>query len=357
MLTACPKNAQSLWSIIFNIFNGKKRIYSLSAISAKYKNMHICAPPSTKPLKNREIAKCNGYLPNIKNSQLTWKINWRIKKKCFFIWSQKNEVASKERDRYWQSLTNCGNPIKKIVCLVPMIVTTKPKKQFPVSAPNDIADAIHDKSLNDNLPLSNGVASDRSNGNAMDNQPFAQPKLTMIKLASFSIIEYFALVFMKYFKFYQRKKKISQKKSPDIAAKYCEYGDFAQIRVVVSFSPIVPVACTLEYILIFQLRKSKKLAWVQIQTNILVELQHRILRWNLTLWIFFLNLDVVYLGVFWAERKTIHIWIDGRQLCATKWFLSFLFFMLINFFSTELETGRSCALATEINQQTRIAEN
>lgn len=62
----------------------------------------------------------------------------------------------------------------------------KPNKQFPVSAPNDITDAIHDKLLNEIFPLANGLASERSNGNAIDSQPFAQPKLIIIKLASFS---------------------------------------------------------------------------------------------------------------------------------------------------------------------------
>lgn len=66
-----------------------------------------------------------------------------------------------------------------------MIVTINPNKQFPVSAPSAITDAIHDKSLSDILPDSSGVSSDRSNGSAIDNQPVVQPKPTIIKLASF----------------------------------------------------------------------------------------------------------------------------------------------------------------------------
>lgn len=73
-------------------FSGRKNNYSLSAISAKYKNIHVWAPPSTKPPKNREIAKCNGYVPNIKNSQLTWKsIGKRFKKNIAFYLSARRK--------------------------------------------------------------------------------------------------------------------------------------------------------------------------------------------------------------------------------------------------------------------------
>lgn len=52
-----------------------KRNYSLSAISAINKNTQVCAPPNEKPPKNLEISRCNGQVPNIKNSQPIWKIN------------------------------------------------------------------------------------------------------------------------------------------------------------------------------------------------------------------------------------------------------------------------------------------
>lgn len=80
-------------------------------------------------------------------------------------------------------LTNCGNPIKKIVCLVPMIVTMYPHKQLPAIAPSETTHPIHDIHSTESMPVCNGVASDLSNGSAIDTQPVAQPKPTIIKLA------------------------------------------------------------------------------------------------------------------------------------------------------------------------------
>lgn len=73
----------------------------------------------------------------------------------------------------------------KIVCLVPIIVTMSPKKQFPKIAPSDITDPIHDISLTEISPVSKGLFEDRSNGSAIDNQPNPQPNPTIIKSASF----------------------------------------------------------------------------------------------------------------------------------------------------------------------------
>lgn len=60
-----------------------------------------------------------------------------------------------------------------------------PQKQLPASPPNGIIDAIHDISLIVSLPVSNGDASDRSNGSAIDIQPIAHPPEHITKLASF----------------------------------------------------------------------------------------------------------------------------------------------------------------------------
>lgn len=91
---------------------------------------------------------------------------------------------SRQKENQNKSLTNCGNPIKKFVCLVPMNATKIPHKQFPASPPNGIIDAIHDISLSESLPVSNGLAFERSNGNAIDIQPIAQPPPIIIKLAT-----------------------------------------------------------------------------------------------------------------------------------------------------------------------------
>lgn len=78
----------------------------------------------------------------------------------------------------------------KIVCLVPIIVTMSPKKQFPKIAPRDITDPIHDISLTEIAPVSIGLFEDRSNGSAIDNQPNPQPNPTIIRSALCVFEEY-----------------------------------------------------------------------------------------------------------------------------------------------------------------------
>lgn len=72
----------------------------------------------------------------------------------------------------------------KIVCLVPIIVTMSPKKQFPKIAPNDMTDPIQDISLTEILPVCSGLLSDRSSGSAIDSQPKLQPNPTIVRSAS-----------------------------------------------------------------------------------------------------------------------------------------------------------------------------
>lgn len=52
---------EHLWSRQTN----KRSIYSLSAISAVYSDVQTWAPPITNPVRNREIPKWNGLVPNV----------------------------------------------------------------------------------------------------------------------------------------------------------------------------------------------------------------------------------------------------------------------------------------------------
>lgn len=134
----------NIWRIKNGNFEWKGCIYSLSAISAINKNTHVWAPPLTAPPKNRESTKCNGDVPNVRNSQLICNYpceKWKRKmKKTHKNKQGKNNLLVEDPI----ALTNCGNPIKKMVCLIPIIVIIYPHIQLPIIAPSETTDPIHD---------------------------------------------------------------------------------------------------------------------------------------------------------------------------------------------------------------------
>lgn len=110
-----------------------------------------------------------------------------------------------------------------------MIVTVNPQKQLPASAPSAADDPIHDISPNVSLPVSNGDASDRSNGNAIDTQPMAQPPANIIKFAAISDVSMLFFFFWLFSWNVQAHMKEMYENSPAIDAKYC---GFAQTDAV-----------------------------------------------------------------------------------------------------------------------------
>lgn len=70
---------------------------------------------------------------------------------------------------------NCGIPNNKIVDFEPIIVTEKPATMFPKIPPIERIDPIHERSLTDNGPDSNGEFGDVKSGSAGLNQPIPLP--------------------------------------------------------------------------------------------------------------------------------------------------------------------------------------
>lgn len=96
-----------------------------------------------------------------------------------------------------------------------MIVTVNPHKQLPANAPSAATDPIHDISIIVSLPVSNGDASERSNGNAIDTQPMAQPPANIIKFAA--ILNVLPLILLKLSSDDEKKLKIHLQSMQNIA--------------------------------------------------------------------------------------------------------------------------------------------
>lgn len=120
----------------------------LSASSATNKKTQVCAPPLAIPFMNRDSTKCIGRVPKVKNSQPIYK----------FYPNEENDNELPQMDT--KTLTNCGNPTKKSVCLVPISVTMYPHKKLPKTAPGAATHPIHDISSVEIAPVFNGVAAD-----------------------------------------------------------------------------------------------------------------------------------------------------------------------------------------------------
>lgn len=88
---------------------------------------------------------------------------------------------------------------------------------FPTNAPKHITDPIQDISSRFSGPVFKGVSFDRSNGNASDTQPIAQPNPVIRRFANLIVFIQFNLLDFAFILNY------SSSIIPDIEAKYCVF--------------------------------------------------------------------------------------------------------------------------------------